>query len=49
LDELFELSDRLLVIAKGRVSPSLPRAQATVQTVGAWMSGLWNEQEVTHA
>jgi general nucleoside transport system ATP-binding protein len=41
LDELFEISDRLLVIAKGRMSPSVPVAQATVEMIGAWMSGLW--------
>ena len=33
LDELFELSDRLLVIAKGRVSPSLATSQATVEQI----------------
>ena len=42
LDELFEISDRLLVIAQGRVSPSVPVAQATVAMIGAWMSGLWD-------
>jgi len=41
LDELFEVSDRLLVIAKGRLSPSVPVAQATIEQVGIWMSGLW--------
>ena len=41
LEELFELSDRLLVMAQGRVSPSLPRAQADIETIGIWMSGLW--------
>ncbi len=41
LDELFEISDRLLVMAKGRVSPSVPVADATVEQIGAWMSGLW--------
>ncbi|HUR89149.1 MAG TPA: ABC transporter ATP-binding protein [Ramlibacter sp.] len=41
LEELFEISDRLHVIAKGRVSPSLPRREATVQQIGEWMSGLW--------
>ena len=41
LDELFELSDRLHVIAGGRLSPSVPTAQATVEQVGLWMSGLW--------
>jgi ABC-type uncharacterized transport system ATPase subunit len=41
LDELFEICDRLYVMAKGQLSPSLPRAQATVALVGQWMSGLW--------
>ena len=41
LDELFEISDRLLVIAQGRVSPSVPIGQATVERIGEWMSGLF--------
>lgn len=41
LDELFEICDRLHVIAKGQLSPSLPRAEATVEQIGLWMSGLW--------
>lgn len=44
LDELFEISDRLLVMAKGRLSPALPVAEATVEKVGMWMSGLWEVQ-----
>lgn len=44
LEELFELSDRLVVIAKGRVSPAIARADATVETVGTWMSGLWDSE-----
>jgi len=46
LDELFEISDRLVVIAKGRLSPSVPTAQATVAQVGEWMSGLWGDSTV---
>jgi len=46
LDELFELSDRLHVIAKGRLSPSVPIADATIEKIGEWMSGLW---ETEHA
>jgi simple sugar transport system ATP-binding protein len=42
LDELFEISDRLLVIAKGRLSPSVPVAQANIEMIGDWMSGLWD-------
>ena len=41
LDELFEISDRLLVIARGRVSPPVERAQARIEHIGQWMSGLW--------
>jgi ABC-type uncharacterized transport system ATPase subunit len=41
LDELFELSDRLMVIAKGRMSPSIDRAEASIDLIGQWMSGLW--------
>lgn len=50
LDELFEMSDRLHVLAKGRLSPSLARAEATVERVGEWMSGLWDgtAQEADH-
>ena len=45
LDELFELSDRLHVIAKGRLSPSVPIAEATIEKIGEWMSGLWDQKE----
>ena len=41
LDELFEISDRLMVIAQGRLSPSVPVDQASVAMIGEWMSGLW--------
>jgi len=50
LDELFEIADRLHVIARGRLSPSVPTAQATVEQVGIWMSGLWSTPvEAAHA
>ena len=45
LDELFELSDRLHVMAQGRLSPSIARADATVAKIGVWMSGLWDHAE----
>ncbi|MCR5883166.1 ABC transporter ATP-binding protein [Rhizobacter sp. J219] len=44
LDELFEISDRLLVIAQGRMSPSIATRDATVPQIGAWMSGLWTKE-----
>ena len=46
LEELFEICDRLYVMAKGQLSPSLPRADATVEQVGLWMSGLWPQASV---
>jgi simple sugar transport system ATP-binding protein len=50
LDELFEICDRLLVIARGRVSPSVAAAAATVERIGEWMSGLWSgAAEAGHA
>ena len=55
LDELFEISDRLVVIAQGRVSPSIPASEATVEQIGEWMSGLWpgaaavRGEEMAHA
>ena len=48
LDELFEICDRLLVIARGRVSPSVATREATVERIGEWMSGLWTG-EASHA
>ena len=41
LDELFEICDRLVVIAKGRLSPSKLTSQTGVEEVGVWMSGMW--------
>ncbi|MDB5771533.1 MAG: ABC-type transport system, ATPase component [Burkholderia sp.] len=54
LDELFEISDRMMVIAKGRVSRSIPRSEASIDLIGQWMSGLWDngpalQQEAVHA
>ncbi len=48
LEELFEVSDRLHVIAKGQLSPSLPVAEATVEKIGEWMSGLWDPEVQQH-
>jgi len=45
LEELFQLSDRLVVMAQGRLSPSLPVAEAGIETIGQWMSGLWPQPE----
>jgi simple sugar transport system ATP-binding protein len=42
LDELFEISDALVVIAGGRLSPRIATRDATVARIGEWMSGLWH-------
>jgi simple sugar transport system ATP-binding protein len=47
LDELFELSDRMVVMARGRLSPSIATAEATIELIGEWMSGLWPGQDLT--
>jgi ABC-type uncharacterized transport system ATPase subunit len=49
LDELFEISDRLLVIAQGRMSPSIATRDATIAQIGAWMSGLWTQEQTQEA
>ncbi len=41
LDELFQISDRLIVMAKGKISPSIKTADADLDLIGRWMSGLW--------
>jgi simple sugar transport system ATP-binding protein len=41
LDELFEISDWLVVMANGRVSPRIAARDATALQIGEWMSGLW--------
>ena len=41
LDELFEICDRIAVIAKGRLSPTRPTAATSVEDIGVWMSGMW--------
>ncbi|MDD2713403.1 MAG: ABC transporter ATP-binding protein [Simplicispira sp.] len=48
LDELFDLCDRLHVMAKGHLSPSVDRADATVERLGEWMSGLWHADVQAH-
>jgi simple sugar transport system ATP-binding protein len=41
LDELFEICDRMAVIASGRLSPAVRREETNIEEVGVWMSGLW--------
>ena len=39
LDELFMISDRLAVIAEGRLSPTHAAAETSLDQIGVWMSG----------
>jgi simple sugar transport system ATP-binding protein len=43
LDELFEICDRLVVIAKGTLSPTKVTSETGVEEIGVWMSGMWPE------
>jgi general nucleoside transport system ATP-binding protein len=45
IDELFEISDRLVVMAQGRISPPIATTEATLEQIGIWMSGLWMQQD----
>jgi simple sugar transport system ATP-binding protein len=41
LDELFELADRLVVLAGRRLSPPVGAHAISVDEIGRWMAGLW--------
>ena len=41
LEELFEISDRIAVIADGKLSPSKKLADTNIDEIGVWMSGMW--------
>jgi ABC-type uncharacterized transport system ATPase subunit len=43
LDELFIISDRLAVLAEGRLSPSVLPAETSIGQIGTWMSGKFNK------
>ena len=47
LDELFEICDRIAVIANGRLSPTKRTADTNVEEIGVWMSGMWPGAEST--
>jgi len=52
LEELFEISDRIAVIANGRLSPAKNLADTNIDEIGVWMSGMWDQAspaEAAHA
>ena len=44
LDELFEISDRIAVIAGGHLSAAKPAQETNVEEIGLKMSGSWHAQ-----
>jgi simple sugar transport system ATP-binding protein len=43
LEELFEISDRIAVIADGSLSPVKQLADTNIDEIGVWMSGMWEQ------
>ncbi len=41
IDELFELADRIMVMAAQRLSPAVPAQRVSVDELGRWMAGRW--------
>ncbi len=48
LDELFAISDRLYVLAQGRLSPAVHPADTSIEQIGAWMSGKFDAAISAH-
>ena len=46
LDEVIQLSDRIIVVLEGEIMGEVPRAEATPQSIGLLMSGVRQEQSV---
>ncbi|MEJ0003341.1 MAG: ABC transporter ATP-binding protein [Pararobbsia sp.] len=42
LDELFEISDRIAVIARGKLSPVRETGDTNAEQIGLWMAGLFD-------
>ncbi len=49
IDELFELCDRLAVMAGGKLSPIRPINQVSKSLIGQWMSGAWSAPQTLDA
>ncbi|MGS0741246.1 ABC transporter ATP-binding protein [Glaciimonas sp. GG7] len=43
LDELFTISDRICVLANGRLSPAVRLADTDIEQIGNWMSGNFDD------
>jgi simple sugar transport system ATP-binding protein len=45
LDELFEICDRIVVIAQGRMSPARKTSETNMEEIGLWMSGMFPDAD----
>lgn len=45
LEELFEICDRVSVMAQGRLSPCRGITETSVEEIGRWMGGAWTVSE----
>ena len=45
LEELFEVCDRIAVMANGRLSPLKDPAETDMDEIGTWMSGMWEADQ----
>jgi ABC-type uncharacterized transport system ATPase subunit len=45
LDELFEICDRIAVLANGRLSPAKRTSETSIEEIGVRMSGIWTGAE----
>jgi general nucleoside transport system ATP-binding protein len=48
LDELFMISDRIAVMAQGRLSRAVPAAETSLEQIGAWMGGMFDSAAAEH-
>ena len=49
LDELFMISDRIAVMAQGRLSRAVPATETSLEQIGAWMSGMFETEAPENA
>lgn len=53
LEELFEVSDQIAVIANGKLSPAKRLIDTSMDEIGVWMSGMWplteDSEAIAHA
>lgn len=43
VDELMQICDRIMVLAKGRLSPAVARKDMNTERLGLWMAGMFDE------